>query len=423
MWKLPAHTPFTNKNSCVLLPNTMKLVYKAVTRDGKKVEGVLDARDKTQAAIYLRSQNIYPIKFSLVHEKEFVKLLPFFNKVKFSELVFFTRQISSMLTSGITLIEGLRILKDQTPSKAMKEIIEDIVAEIEDGKALSTAIARHPEVFSPIYVSLMKAAEGAGLLDKVLLRLAENLEKQQKLQSSVKGALLYPIIVFIMMIAVFFVMMIFVIPQLAGLYRSLNVDLPFITKIIIGLSDVIAYGWPIMIIAGIILYMLYLRWMRTQSGRLIRDEFILKLPVFGRVIKGTLLAEFSRTLGLMVGAGTSIVEALTKTADTASNVLYKEAILTIAREVEQGMPVGEAMSTFSIFPPVLIQMAKIGEETGKLDESLLRVSEYFERDVDGLVITLTTALEPIILIVLGVGVGFLIFGIITPIYGLLSNIK
>ncbi|OGH18636.1 MAG: hypothetical protein A3F31_01590 [Candidatus Levybacteria bacterium RIFCSPHIGHO2_12_FULL_38_12] len=401
----------------------MKLSYSAKTIDGKKIEGVIEAKDKTQAASYLKSQKIYPVKITVLREKEIIRLLPFLQDVKFSDLVFFTRQLSSILVSGLTLMEALRILKEQTANRVMREVISDLITEIEDGKPLSSAIAKHPEVFSSIYVSLMKAAETSGLLDKVLLRLSENLEKQQKLQSEVRGALLYPIIVVIMMVVVFIIMMVLVVPQLAGLYKNLNVELPFITKAIIEISNFFLFGWPIILGLSFLLYISYFRWVHTESGRLVRDGFLLELPVFGKILKQTTLAEFARTFGLMVGAGTSIVESLTKTADTASNVLYKNAIIQISHQVERGVQVGEAMGASPLFPPVLVQMAKIGEETGKLDESLMKVSEYFEREVDELVHTLTTALEPFILIILGIGIAFLIFGIITPIYGLLSAVK
>lgn len=401
----------------------MKLLYIGVTKEGKKIQGVLDAKDKLQAAAYLRSQQLVPIKIKASNEIHFFSKIKIASNFNFSDIVFFTRQLSSILSSGLTLIEALRILKEQTPNRKMVDVIEGIVVEIEDGKSFSSAMTKYPNAFSPFYVSIMRAAETSGLLDKVLSRLADNLEKQQKLRSSIRSALLYPLIIIVMMVAVVFVMMIFVIPQLTLLYKNLNIELPFVTKIVVGMSNFFLGGWPFMIGISVLLVVVYRRWSKTETGRIIIDGLQLKIPVFGQIIQKSILTEFSRTLGIMVGSGTSVVDSLGQTADTAPNVLYKNAIKNIAKQVEKGVPVGEALGTSSLFPPILVQMTKIGEQTGKLDESLVKVSEYFEREVDQVVKNLTTALEPFILIVLGVGIAFLIIAIITPIYGLISTIQ
>jgi len=220
-----------------------------------------------------------------------------------------------------------------------------------------------------------------------------------------------------------FIMMLFVIPQLTVLYENLNVSLPLPTQILIGLSSFISLFWPVII--GLIVAFSYFlkRWSNTLSGRLIIDDIVLKVPVFGKLIKQTILAEFSRTFGLLVGTGTLVVEALNETAETAGNVHYKNAIMGVGNQVEKGVTVGSAMASSTLFPPLLVQLTKIGEQTGKLDETLQKASEYFEREVDQMVKTLTTAMEPFIMIVLGVGVAFLIISVITPIYSLMSSIK
>ena len=400
----------------------MKLRYKAATKDGKLSQGLLDAKDINEAANYLRTKSLIPINITRVDNKFWTKL-PFVKKLKSSDLVLFTRQLSSMLSSGLTLFRSLEILKDQIENEQMTEVVTTVINDVQEGKTLSQAIEKHPEVFSPIYVSIIRAGEQSGLLDKVLSRLADNLEKQAKLKSTVKGALMYPAIVIILMVVVMAIMMIFVIPQLTVLYTNLNVDLPLPTKIVVGLSNFMIATWPLLLLVGTVIFIGFKRWARTPDGKLIIDTTVLKLPVFGKLITQTILAEFSRTFGLLVGTGTLVVEALTETADTTGNVLFKNAIVDVSKQVEKGVTVGDAMAYYPLFPPLLIQLVRIGEQTGKIDDTLVKASEYFEREVDQTVKTLTTAMEPFIMIVLGLGVAFLIISVITPIYSLISSIQ
>jgi len=401
----------------------MRLRYKAVTKDNKIVRGLVDANDINEAASYLRSKNLVPITITQESQNNFLKNLPFFGKIKKSDLVVFTRQLSSMLSSGITLIRSLEILKEQISNEAMIEITNSIITDIEEGRPFSSAISKFPDVFSPIYVSIVKSAESSGLLDKALLRLADNLEKQEKLKGTIKAALTYPAIVVSLMVVVVFIMMTFVIPQLANLYKGLNVDLPLPTKVIISISAFFVVFWPLIIGLIILSIFLYRRWYKTETGRLIIDDFILKLPIFGNLIKKVLLTELSRTLGVLVGSGSLVVDSLIQTSGTLGNIHYKNAILDVAKKVENGVTIGDAMSSYALFPPLLVQLVKIGEQTGKLDETLIKAAEYFEGEADQLVKTLTTALEPLIMITLGVGVAFLMISVITPIYSLISTIK
>lgn len=402
----------------------MRLLYQAVTREGKKVRGVINASDTNEAAAYLRSKNFIPISISKENKNKFLDALPMFSqKITASDLVIFTRQLSSMLTAGLTLIKSLEILKEQLEKEAMIEIVDGIITDIEEGSTFSSAIAKYPQVFSSIYVSLIKASETSGLLDKSLLRLADNLEKQQKLKGTIKSALMYPIIVVILMAVVVVIMMIFVIPQLSVLYNDLNIPLPLPTQIIVNFSQFVIIFWPVILASIVLSVFFYKRWHKTEGGQLIIDNLLLKLPVFGVLIRKTILVEFSRTLGLMIGTGSLVVESLIKTADISGNIHYRNAILDVARRVEKGVTVGDAMAVYTLFPPVLVQLVKIGEQTGKLDETLLRASEYFEGEVNQTVKALTTALEPFIMVVLGIGVAFLIISVITPIYSLTSSIQ
>lgn len=401
----------------------MRLSYRAVSREGKTVKGLIEAKDVSEAASYLRNNNLLPVRIVSKEEGSILKFLPVFKKSAKSDLVFFTRQLSSMLASGLTLMESLRILKDQAKNPATADVVSGIIVDIEEGKSFSLAIARYPRVFSSIYISLIQAAETSGLLDRVLLRLADNLEKQQKLKSTIRAALMYPSIVIVGMIIVVFLMMLFVIPQLSVLYQNLNIALPLPTRIIVGISRIVLIFWPFILGISLLVIFFYRRWHKTEAGRLIVDKILLKMPIFGRLIELTILTEFTRTVGLLVGSGTLVVESLNQSADTTDNIHYKNAILGVARRVEKGITIRDAMSAYSLFPSILVQTVSIGEQTGKLDESLSRVSEYFEREVDQTVKTLTTAMEPFIMAVLGLGVAFLIVSVITPIYSLVSSIQ
>lgn len=400
----------------------MKLLYKAVNDRGKIVRGLVDARDEKEAAAFLRKQDFVPISIKAYNPNSSITNI--LNRRSASkDLVFFTRQLSSMLSSGLTLMQGLSILRNQVQNPAMAEVVRGLVANIEEGKSLSEAIQKYPRVFYPIYVSLIQAAEGAGLLDKILLRLADNLEKQDKLKGTIKSALMYPIIVIVMMVAVMTIMMIFVVPTLTTLYVSFNVELPLPTKIVIGLSTITTKYWAIVI--GIIVpLVIYLgRWKKTLRGKKVIDAMILRLPIFNKLIVQSIMVEFSRTFGLLVGTGSLVVESLNQSADVVGNYYYQAAIREIGNKVEKGVSIGDAMLSDPLFPPLIVEMAKIGEQTGKLDDSLMRVSEYYEREVEETVKGLTTAMEPVIMIVLAAGVGFLVISIITPIYNIISQIQ
>ncbi|MBI5044489.1 MAG: type II secretion system F family protein [Candidatus Levybacteria bacterium] len=400
----------------------MKIVYKAVNDQGKAVRGLVEAKDQQEAAVFLRKQDLFPITLKEYNPSRSLKSL-FIRKSASTDLVFFTRQLSSMLSSGLTLMQALQILRGQVQNPAMAEVVNGLIASIEEGKSFSLAIAKYPQVFSPIYVSLIQAAESAGLLDKILLRLADNLEKQQKLKGMIKSALMYPIIVIILMVAVMTIMMIFVVPQLTVLYENLDIPLPLPTQIVIGLSNATINFWPF-VLGGVIFFVYYFRkWKKTPRGMKIIDALILRMPIFGKLATQSIMVEFGRTFGLLVGTGSLVVESLNQSADVVGNIYYRNAIKEVGKKVEKVVTIGDAMLAEPLFPPIIVEMTKIGEQTGKLDDSLTRVSEYFEREVEQTVKALTTALEPFIMIILALGVGFLVISVITPIYNLISQIQ
>ena len=401
----------------------MRLYYRAVTKDGKTIRGLIEARDVNEAALYLRQHQFVPVQIIAENKAGFTRFFSFLHPVKASDVVFFTRQLASMITSGLTLLQALNVLKNQVQNVAMAAMIQGIITDIEDGAMLSKALEKYPSTFSTIYIALVKTAESSGLLDKVLTRLAENLEKKERLIHTIRSALLYPIIVVIMMILVMIVMMIYVIPQLTVLYTNMGMSLPITTAFVIGSSNFLINYWYIAITVFLVLFFYIRSWHRKPAGKKTTDAYTLKLPIFGMLFRDSMMAEFARTLSLLISSGSLVVESLVKSSDVVGNVIYKEAIEMVAKRVEKGISMGDAMAATPLFPPLIVEMVKIGEQTGKLDNSLMKASEYYEREVEEKVKTMTTLMEPIIMVLLALGVGFLIISIITPIYSLISNIS
>lgn len=400
----------------------MQFSYTAVNITGIKQKGLLEANNKKEVIDYLRENSLTPIT---VTEEQALRLpfADYFTKVKNDDIVLFTRELASMTETGLTLIESLNILKDQITKPEMKSLLLDLIADISGGQSFSQALESHRDVFSEVYIALIKAAETGGVMDKILNRLADNLEKSQDLKRRIRSAMFYPAIVAIGIIIVIAIMNFFVIPQLSKLYEGLNVTLPWTTQVVLTLSRGFTVFSPVIILLIIGLVILYKRFEKKDEGKEIIDTYKLKIPIVGRIIRLSVEDEVSRTLSILISSGTSILEALNITANVAGNFVYKKAILGASSLVEKGVPLSTAFEQQNIFPPIMVQMTRVGESTGKIDENLARVSGYFERDLDIKIKTLTTSIEPILLVFLGISVGFLIISVISPIYGLISSIQ
>jgi type II secretory pathway component PulF len=305
----------------------------------------------------------------------------------------------------------------------MQKVIDDLIAHLSEGNSLSQALSNHPTVFSNTYIALIRSAETGGILDKVLERLADNLEKSEEVKKRVKSALFYPAIIVSGVIIVIVMMNVFVIPQMGALYESLDLKLPLMTRIVLAGSKFTTAILPfsVFIIIGVVVG--YNRFSVTPTGIKLIDKIKLRAPVFGDITTLSVLSEVSRTISLLVSSGASLIGALEIAGEVAGNIYYKNALKNTGALVEKGAGLSIALQNQNIFPPLMIQMVKVGESTGKIDESLLKVSEYFERDLDIKVKTLTTSIEPILIIILGVSVAFLIISVITPIYSLVSQIQ
>jgi len=395
--------------------------YKAKNFKGDDLKGSVEAKDRKQAVAVLREKQIFPYFLAEKKESFFGYLYrKIFQKVSISDVANFTRQLATMINAGLPLTEALVILKTQSKSQ-IAEASASILRDVEGGSSLADALGKFPRIFSPVYIALVRAGEAAGVLDNILNRLADNLENQREFRAKIKGALTYPIIVVTGMIAVMLIMMIFVIPKLTSLYSEFNATLPQTTRILISLSNWLVKLWwllPVLFVGAIYVFRLI---NSTTTGRRKIDELKFRIPIAGKLQNQITLAELTRTLGLLAGAGVSIVEALPIAAKTAGNLVIEEGVLAANKQVEKGFNLSAALAENPFFPPIISQMISVGEETGKLDEVLLKVSKYFQSESEESLKGLTSAIEPLIMILLGVGVGFLVIAIIMPIYNLTSQ--
>ncbi len=389
--------------------------YTVKDKQGVARKGLIEAPSEKQAV-------------SILHEKGFTVLtlkkkskgfeIPLFKGIGIGPLSQFTRQLATMVTSGLPLTDALEVLEKQTDNKNLNAVIKEIAADIQGGNTFASALDKHENVFSKAYVNVIKAGEASGTLDKVLLKLADTQEKDREFQSRIKGAFIYPIIIVVAMTFVAAGILIFVVPKLSEVYSDLDISLPLPTIILIGASNFLINFWWLVIILGFATYVGLKRYKKTPSGALVLDSMALKAPIFGKLNRDSSLTQFTRTLGSLVAAGVPILEALKISGETASNAVHRKAVAEVAKQVEKGVVLSKAITVSDVFPPIIPQMITVGEETGKMDEVLEKVANYFDLEVEHQTKNLTTALEPLIMLALGVMVGLLMIAIILPIYSL-----
>jgi type IV pilus assembly protein PilC len=398
--------------------------YKAKNEAGVAVSGEVEAINIQQAAKLIRQKGIFPTSIIVLKESPFDLIAKLRSRISHGDITVFTRQLATMINAGLPLTEALLILRTQA-KPALQKIVAQILSDIEAGQSLSSSMGKHADIFSASYIALVKSGEVGGVLDDVLVRLADNMEKEQEFRGKVKGALIYPAIIVTGMIGVALVMMIFVIPKLLSLYGEFgaSVQLPFATRVLIFLTGILTRFWPLLlllIVGGLYGFQLY---RKTPKGRKKVDELILKIPIFGELQRQVSRAELTRSLSLMVGAGVSILEGLTISAEVVGNQVISDALKDASKQVEKGFPVAFAFAKHAdAFPYILSQMVAVGEETGKMDEVLAKVSHVFEVESDQKVKALTASIEPIIMIFLGIGVGFLVIAVLLPIYNLTTQL-
>ncbi len=359
-------------------------------------------------------------------QKEAVKLEAYFERfqrVKGRNLALFTRQFATMINSGLSLTRCLGILSDQTESPALGRTIKTVLQDVEGGSSLSEALEKHPKVFSELYVSMVKAGEAGGILDDVLLKISDSLEKSEELKRKVKTAMAYPILMFCMSLVLVFVMITFIVPIFANMFKTLGGELPLPTQILVSLSNVIRSYWFIGIPLIVLVVYGIRRALRVGSVKYQFDRFKLRMPIVGKVSREMALSRFSRTLGVLTAAGVPILEALEVVEKAVGNLIIGEEVSRVRVRVKEGETVAKPLEQGKVFPPMVVQMIGVGEESGALDTMLLRIADFYDKEVTAAVDALTSLIEPLMIVVVGLVVGGILISLYLPMFRLASLIK
>lgn len=397
--------------------------YKAINDKGESVRGVISAESIKIASDKLRKGGVYlsSIKEAAGSRRSSISLP--WSGVSVSELAVMTRQFSTLISAGLPLETSLVALYEQTEDQKLKEILSQVRNRVSEGSSLHAALEEHRSVFSDLYVSMVRAGEASGTLDVVLDRLADFLEKHQELTSKIRGAMVYPAIMFVVGLGVLVFMMTFVIPKVADIFEASNKALPFITVVLIGASDFLRENFALMLVFMAIIIFFVHRYIKTPSGKKVYDRFYLKVPVFGKMSSKVMISRFTRTLATLLSSGIPLLESVRVSESVLGNSLYIKNIRDVRVKVAEGAAFGDCLGQTGIFPPLVVRMVSVGEEAGKIEDMLSKVADMYDTEVDGMLSTLTSLLEPVMILIMGVVMGFIVFAILLPVLNLTSVIN
>ncbi len=396
-------------------------VWKGKTAAGETVTGEMVANSKAEVIVNLRKRRV---SLTSAKEKPRSVSLGFGTKkgVSTKDLAVFTRQFATMINSGLPLVQCLDILSKQAEKDAFRKIITQIMRDVEAGSTLADALARHPKVFSELYVNMVEAGEAGGVLDVILGRLATYLEKMNALKRKIKAAMTYPAVIFAVTIAASAFMLIFIIPTFAKLYADFGGELPGLTRFVMNLSVFVRTRWYLILGALLAVYLGLRRYYGTREGKATIDRLLLKLPIVGQVLLKASIARFTRTLGTLVSSGVPILEGLEITANAAGNVVVKKAVMKTRASISTGQTIAGPLRESEVFPPMVVQMISVGEETGALDEMLSKVADFYDEEVDSAVESLASVIEPLMIVLMGGIVGVMLVSMYLPIFKLVTVI-
>jgi type IV pilus assembly protein PilC len=396
-------------------------VWKGKTRDGKAVSGERSAENKEAVMALLRRDQIL---VSSVKEKGKEMVLPKFGGgVPAKELAIFVRQFSVMIDAGLPLVQCLEILGTQQENKTFAKILQQTRIDVEGGASLADAMRKHPKAFDDLFVNMIAAGEAGGILDTILKRLATYIEKAVKLKGQVKGAMVYPVAVIGIAGIVIAVILWKVIPTFAAMFEGLGAQLPLPTRIVIGMSNWFVRLLPFLVVFGIAFVFLFRKYYATHHGRRVVDRTVLKLPILGILMQKIAVARFCRTLATLMASGVPILDGLEITARTAGNAIIEDAIMAVRKGVESGLTVAQPLKESGVFPPMVVQMIGVGEQTGALDAMLSKIADFYEEEVDQAVANLLTLMEPVMILFLGVTVGGIVISMYLPLFDLISKLS
>jgi type IV pilus assembly protein PilC len=430
-----------------------KFKYVAVDSKGKETQGEIEADSQAVAIARIREQQLYPTKLIPVSDRKTdkkadkspqravpgiarvtkakgskmsmdIKLPAFLSKVKSKQLMTFTRQLATLIDAGLPLLRGLQIIVRQERNPLLKRTTQQIAESIESGGTFAEALASHPKIFNKLYVNMVRAGEIGGVLDTVLMRLAEFMEKAQRIKSKVTGAMVYPVVVLIMAVGILLFLMTFIVPRFADIFKDLleGAQLPTLTMVVMKVSDALTKQLPYVAIGVVVLVVGIRMLAKTAIGRLALDKFKLKMPIFGPLIQKTAISRFSRTLGTLMSSGVPVLQALSIVKETSGNEALGRAIQVVHDSVKEGENMAPPIESTKMFPPMVTGMVEVGEETGKLPEMLMKIADSYDDDVDATVQGLTSIIEPLLIIFLALIVGTIVIALFLPLIEIIKKL-
>jgi type IV pilus assembly protein PilC len=401
--------------------------YKVRDRDGRLVSGQLDGDNLALVAAKLRDMGFAPVEIKPVQGMNLrteINIPGLSDRVKLKEVALMSRQLATMVSSGLTLVRALGVLADQIESKPLREAMLQVRADVEQGTLLSAALEKLPKIFPPLYISMVKAGEVGGSLDLVLLKLSTTLEKQVELRSKVRAAMAYPAIVMSLVVVIVSALMIFVVPIFKKLFASLGAKLPAPTQIVIDVSNVLASVYLLVVVGAIIVIIIaFRRWIATPGGRESWDRFKLRPPIFGPLVHKVALTRFTSTLSSLLTSGVPIIEALDIVAANSGNQLVADAVRGAQDGVRQGQSLSSTLAQYDVMPIMVTQMIETGEESGALDAMLEKVAEFYDNEVSATISSLTSVLEPLLIVTMGICIGFIVISMYLPMFNIYSIIQ
>ena len=398
--------------------------YRAMSPAGAAQQGFVDAPDLDRAIDVIHAMGLTPVKMEAQSGRTHARRPALFEKkVQTRDLILFTRQLETMLDSGLPILAALEVLYEQTANPRLKDAIDRVRSDVEQGSTLTEALRRHPRCFPPVFGNLIHAGEEGGLLTQMLDRIGNLLEYEEETEQRIRSATFYPILIVCELLIAFVVLVKFVLPRFASLFRNLDTQLPLPTRVLIGTSDFFEKQWWMVLLAVGLAAAGAIVWSRTPDGRRTIDGWIIRAPIFGPIFQKTIMSRFCRVLAALVGAGIPILQALQVARGVAGNVVVEEEVDRMRDGVSAGMGLAEALRGRDVFPPLVVKMLAVGQETGAIDRMLLKVARYFDQDVDYAVKNLSTAIEPILLLVLGVAVLFTALAVFLPLWNLMNAFR
>jgi type IV pilus assembly protein PilC len=398
--------------------------YSAIDAQGIELRGEIHAPDVEAAREQLRLRGLLAQYMHELPAEGEQGVRTVFKKIKPKSLQIFSRQFATMIDAGLSVVGALVILEEQSDDKYLSAVITELRADVEGGLLLSQAMSRHPKVFNRLYIAMVEAGEAAGILDQVLDRVAFQIEKETQIKRRVKGAMIYPTMVLIFATLVLIGMLLFLVPIFVDIFKTLGGDLPLLTQYVVGLSDFLKGNWMFLFPGVGLAFFGFRKAKRTEQGRKVWDRFKLKVPMkIGGVVLKVTIARFSRTLSTLVAAGVDIINALEITGQTAGNWVVEDALADVRARVHEGTPIAQPIVENAVFPPMVGHMVKIGEETGELEKMLGKIADFYEDEVDSAIATLTSIIEPVMMIGVGLMVGVIIISMYLPMFKMLTLVK